>query len=215
MAPLIHILTQNDSCYDKNSVLSITDLLDKRFYCNSFWIKNFIVMAITDSWTTLIFHVVIGILCQINFTIRSTHKVHSNNDDDDNACNDATTFNHTSNANNITNTSVLLVIFPLLDIRDPGEDEDFIGPDGEPNPLPEGFRLAPRTADLQECFHLSRQIDTAISLPATNDHASIPFVDMNNHLNDEKWCCLGPPPGWQPNQPLPDGLTWEPINDFV
>jgi hypothetical protein len=40
---VIHILTQNNSCYDKNSVLSIADFLDKcfivtvlnqKFYCN-------------------------------------------------------------------------------------------------------------------------------------------------------------------------------------
>jgi hypothetical protein len=30
----------------------------------------------------------------------------------------------------------------LLNIRDPGEDEDFIGPDGQANPLPEGFSVA-------------------------------------------------------------------------
>ena len=76
---------------------------------------------------------------------KQAHKVHSNDDYDDNARNDPTTFNHASNANDITDTSILLVIFPLLNIRDPGEDEDFIGPDGQANPLPEGFSLAPGT----------------------------------------------------------------------
>jgi hypothetical protein len=33
----------------------------------------------------------------------------------------------------------------LINIRDPGEDEDFISPDGQANALPEGFSLAPRT----------------------------------------------------------------------
>jgi hypothetical protein len=128
-----------------------------------------------------------------NANTKQAHKVHSNDDNDINARNDANAFNHASNANDITNTSILLVIFPLLNIRDPGEDEDFIGPDGEPNPLPEGFSWAPGTVDLQEHFHVSRHIDTAISLPVTNNHASIPFVDMNNHLNDEAWCHLASP----------------------
>jgi hypothetical protein len=152
-----------------------------------------------------------------NANTKQAHKVHSNDDNDINACNDANAFNHASNANDITDTSILPVIFPLLNIRDPGEDEDFIGPDGEPNPLPEGFSWVPRTANLQEHFHVSRHdVDTAISLPATNNHASIPFVDMNNYFNGEAWCHLVPLlVGNQIKQPLPDGLTWAPMNDFI
>jgi hypothetical protein len=71
-----------------------------------------------------------------NFNTNQARKIHSNDDDNDNARHDPTAFNHASNANNITNTSIVLVTFPLLNIRDPGEDEDFIGPDGQANPLP-------------------------------------------------------------------------------
>jgi hypothetical protein len=143
---------------------------------------------------------------------RQAHHVHSNDDYDDNACNDPTTFNHASNANDIMDTSVLPVIFLLLDIKDPGEDEDFIGPDGQANPLPERFSLAPRTT-----VHVSRHIDTAVTPPTTNDYTSIP-VGMN--MTHKEPCHLGPPPSWprchvwqqQPNQPLPSGLiTWVPV----
>jgi hypothetical protein len=73
----------------------------------------------------------------------------------------ATAFNHASNANNITDTSIVLVTFPLLNIRDQHEDEDFIGPDGHTNPLPEGFScVAPGTA-----VNFSRHIDTALTPP--------------------------------------------------
>jgi hypothetical protein len=43
-------------------------------------------------------------------------------DDNDDARNAPTTFNHSSNANNITDTSIVLVTFPLLNIRDQHED---------------------------------------------------------------------------------------------
>jgi hypothetical protein len=61
--------------------------------------------------------------------------------------------------------------------------KEVIGPDGQPNPLPEVFSLAPRTA-----VHVSRHIDTAISLPATGDYASVP-AGMN--MTYEEWCHLG------------------------
>jgi hypothetical protein len=67
------------------------------------------------------------------------------NDDNGKALHAPTAFNHASNANNITNTSIVLVTFPLLNIRNPGEDEDFICPDGQAIPLPEGFSVAPQT----------------------------------------------------------------------
>ena len=38
MVPLIHILTKNDCCYDKNVIVSIADFL----------VKIFIVMVIAD-----------------------------------------------------------------------------------------------------------------------------------------------------------------------
>jgi hypothetical protein len=69
--------------------------------------------------------------------------VRSNDDDNNDGQHAPTTFNHASNANNITNTSIVLVTFPLLNIRDQCEDEDFTGPDGHANPLPEGFSVAP------------------------------------------------------------------------
>ena len=87
--------------------------------------------------------------------------VHSTDDDNDDASHAPTTFNHASNANNITDTSIVLVTFPLLNIRDQHEDEDFIGPDGHTNPLPEGFScVAPGTA-----VNFSRHIDTALTPP--------------------------------------------------
>jgi hypothetical protein len=69
--------------------------------------------------------------------------------------------------------------FLLLDIWDPGEDQEVIGPDGQPNPLPEVFSLAPMTA-----VHVSRHVDTAISLPATGDYASVP-AGMNMTYGEE------------------------------
>jgi hypothetical protein len=37
----------------------------------------------------------------------------------------------------------------LLNIRDQHKDEDFIGPDGHANPLPEGLSVAPGTTACQ------------------------------------------------------------------
>jgi hypothetical protein len=51
-----------------------------------------------------------------NGNTKQAHKVHSNDDDKNDARNDATTFNHASNANDINDTSILPVIFLLLDI---------------------------------------------------------------------------------------------------
>jgi hypothetical protein len=90
-----------------------------------------------------------------NFTTMHACIVHSTDDNNDNARHAPTSFHHASNANNITDTSIVLVTFPLLNIRDPGEDEDFICPDGQANPLPEGFSVAPRTA-----VNVSRHVDT-------------------------------------------------------
>jgi hypothetical protein len=53
-----------------------------------------------------------------------------------------------------------LVTFPLLNIRDQREDEDFISPDGHANPLPEGFSVAPGTS-----VDVSRNVDTALTPP--------------------------------------------------
>jgi hypothetical protein len=77
-----------------------------------------------------------------NFNTMHARIVRSTDDDKYDARHAPTTFNHASNANNTTDTSIVLVTFPLLNIRDPGEDEDFIGPDGQTNPLPEGFSVA-------------------------------------------------------------------------
>jgi hypothetical protein len=103
----------------------------------------------------------------------------------------------------------------LFNIRDPGEDEDFIGPDGQANPLAERFSFAPGPA-----VHVSRHINTAtITPPTTDDYTSIP-VGMN--MTHEEPRHLGPPLSWphchvwqhQPNQPLPAGLiTWVPVDD--
>jgi hypothetical protein len=58
-----------------------------------------------------------------------------------------------------------LVTFPLLNIRDQHEDEDFIGPDGFANPLPERFsHVAPGTT-----VDFSRHVDTALTPPTTKD----------------------------------------------
>jgi hypothetical protein len=78
-----------------------------------------------------------------NFYAMHACIVHSTDDDNNDAHHAPTAVNHASNANNITNTSIVLVTFPLLNIRDQREDEDFIGPDGHANPLPEGFSVAP------------------------------------------------------------------------
>jgi hypothetical protein len=101
-----------------------------------------------------------------NFNTIQARIVCSNDDDNDNAHHAPTAFNHASNANNITDTSIVLVTFPLLKIRDQCEDEDFIGPDGHANPLPEGFSVAPRTA-----VHVSRHVNTA-NHEANNDDAT-------------------------------------------
>jgi hypothetical protein len=95
--------------------------------------------------------------------------VHSNDDDNNDACHAPTAFNHASNAINITDTSIVLVTFPLLNIRDQREDEDFIGPDGQANPLPEGFSVAPGTA-----VHVSRHVYTALTPPTTKDYTGNP-----------------------------------------
>jgi hypothetical protein len=99
--------------------------------------------------------------------------------DDDNAaaCHALTAFNHASNANNITNTSIVLVTFPLLNIRDQHEDEDVICPDGHANSPPEGFSVAPRTA-----VDVSRQVNTALTPPTTKDYSDIPGVMNTTHV---------------------------------
>jgi hypothetical protein len=66
----------------------------------------------------------------------------------------------------------VLVTFPLLNIRDQHEDEDFIGPDGHANPLPEGFcRVAPGST-----VNFSRHVYTALTPPTTEDYTGIPVV---------------------------------------
>jgi hypothetical protein len=98
-----------------------------------------------------------------------------------------TTFNHASNANNITDTSIVLVTFPLVNIRDQHEDEDFIGPDMHANPLPEGFsHVAPGTA-----VNFSRHVDTALTPPTTKDYTDIPVVMNMTHVEPYD---LPPPP---------------------
>jgi hypothetical protein len=74
-----------------------------------------------------------------NFNTMHARIVCSTDDDNDNVHHAPTAFNYASNANNISNTSIVLVTFPLLNIRDQHENEDFIVPDGHANPLPEGF----------------------------------------------------------------------------
>jgi hypothetical protein len=76
MVPLIHISTKNDCCYDNNVIVSIAHFLVKIFIVmviTDFLFQIFMAMVIADHWTTFIFVVVIGALCQISFTIRSTH----------------------------------------------------------------------------------------------------------------------------------------------
>jgi hypothetical protein len=80
----------------------------------------------------------------------------------------------TSPTPHITDTSIVLVTFPLLNIRDQHEDEDVICPDGHANPLPEGFsHVAPGTT-----VNFSRHVDTALT-PSTTKHYSIIPVVMN------------------------------------
>ncbi len=90
-----------------------------------------------------------------NFNTMHACIVHSTDDGNDDARHAPTAFNHASNANIIADTSIALVTFPLLNIRDQREDEDFIGPDGHANPLPEGFSVAPRTT-----VNVSRHVGT-------------------------------------------------------
>jgi hypothetical protein len=106
-----------------------------------------------------------------NFNTIQACKVRSNDDDNDDAHHAPTAFNHASKANNITDTSIVLVTFPLLNIRDQREDGDFIGPDGQANPLPAGFSVAPVTA-----VHASRHVDTTLTPPTTKDYTGIPVV---------------------------------------
>jgi hypothetical protein len=131
-----------------------------------------------------------------NFNTMHAHIVHSTDDDDDNASHAPTAFNHASNANNITNTSIVLVTFPLLNIRDQHEDEDVICLDGHANPLPEGFSVAPRTA-----VNVCRHVNTALTPPTTKDYSVIPVV-----MNMTGRSCWGSTSG----QPLPAGLSWVP-----
>jgi hypothetical protein len=111
-----------------------------------------------------------------NFNTMHAQIVCSTDDDNDDARNAPTTFNHASNANNITNTSIALVTFPLLNIRD-SEDEDFIGPDGQANPLPEGFSVAPGTI-----VDVSRHVNTALTPPTTEDYCVIPVVYLKGSV---------------------------------
>jgi hypothetical protein len=76
MAPLLHISTRNDCYYDKNVIVPISDFLVEYLILmviTDFLFKIFMLMVIADHWTKLIFHFVIGALCQISFTIRSTN----------------------------------------------------------------------------------------------------------------------------------------------
>jgi hypothetical protein len=71
-----------------------------------------------------------------------------------------------------------LVTFPLVNIRDQHQDEDFIGPDMHANPLPEGFsRVAPGTA-----VNFSRHVDTALTPPTTRDYTDISVVMNMTHV---------------------------------
>jgi hypothetical protein len=80
-----------------------------------------------------------------------------------------------------------LVTFPLVNIRDQHEDEDFIGPDMHANPLPEGFsHVAPGTA-----VNFSRHVDTALTPPTTKDYTDIPVVMNMTHVEPYD---LPPPP---------------------
>jgi hypothetical protein len=109
-----------------------------------------------------------------NFNTMHARIVHFTDDDNDDARHAPTAFNHASNANNITDTSIALVTSSLLNIRDPGEDEDFIGLDGQAIPLPEGFSVAPGTA-----VDVYRHVDTALTPPTTEDYSIIP-VNMTH-----------------------------------
>jgi hypothetical protein len=83
-----------------------------------------------------------------------------------------------------------LVTFPLLNIRDQHEDEDFIVPDGHANPLPEGFsRVAPGST-----VDFSRHVDTALTPPTTKDYTSIPVVMNMTHV--EPYNLPTPPHPW-------------------
>jgi hypothetical protein len=107
-----------------------------------------------------------------------------------------------------------LVTFPLLNTRDQCEDEDFIGPDGHANPLPEGFsHVAPGTA-----VDFSRHVNTALT-PPTEDYTSIPVVMNMTHIEPYD---LPPPHPWAGHscwgstsgRPIPPGLiTWIPVDD--
>jgi hypothetical protein len=112
-----------------------------------------------------------------NFNTMHACIVHSTDDDNDDGCHAPTAFNHASNANNIIDTFIVLVTFPLLNIRDQREDEDVIGPDGHANPLTEGFSVAPRTA-----VDVSRHVDTALTPPTTEDYSGIPVVMNMTHV---------------------------------
>jgi hypothetical protein len=147
-----------------------------------------------------------------NFNTMHARIVHSTDDDNDDAHHAPTAVNHASNANNITKISIVLVTFPLLNIRN--QDEDFIGPDGHANPLPEGFNVAPGTA-----VDVSRHVDTALTPPTTKDYTGIPVV-MN--MTHEEPYDLPYPHGWAgrsrwgstSGRPIPPGLiTLIPVDD--
>jgi hypothetical protein len=52
-----------------------------------------------------------------NMNTMQARKVCSNDDDDDNAHNDPTAFDLSNNSNDITDTSVVLVTFPLTQVK--------------------------------------------------------------------------------------------------
>jgi hypothetical protein len=149
-----------------------------------------------------------------NFNTMHACIVCSTDDDNDDARHAPTAFNHASNANNITDTSIVLVTFPLLNTRDQCEDEDFIGPDGHANPLPEGFsRVA-----LGTTVDFSRHVNTALTPPTTEDYTGIPVVMNMTHIEPYD---LPPHPwaghscwGSTSSRPIPPGLiTWIPVDD--
>jgi hypothetical protein len=92
------------------------------------------------------------------------------------------------------------------------EDEDFIGPDGQAIPLPEGFHVAPGTA-----VDVSRHVDTALTPPTTEDYSIIPVVTNMTQVESD----MPPPHPWTgrslwgstSGQPLPAGLSWVPVDD--
>jgi hypothetical protein len=75
----------------------------------------------------------------------------------------------------------------LLNIRDPGEDEGFIGPDGKQIHYLKGSVGHPGLLIYKDVSMLEDTLTLPFLHPSPMTTPAISY-----HLNDEEWCCLDP-----------------------